>query len=598
MWEEAMKTVLGSPSRLGAGIGCALIWLVLATPWTPTARVWATVPATTLGELAYIQDGDIWVRGLPDGEPRRITEDGANSSPHWSPSGHWLAFRKGDQAWLTGDRPGKWWQIGEGTAVRSFAWSPTDDRLAYVTDAGELRLINVTASSGADPTAQPSSVPAPGPLNRLAWSPDGQWLAFDVTQETQPGAPPQRMASLWRVRADGSGAEEVYATQNPAQDGLVVAGWSPDGESILFWPDPQFSASVLADGVPLNSIAATGGQPREVAPAMLLHQAYLAPAPKGNLLAVVGGAGRETWTDKHIVIVDLNHHTQRAVTGPKLAAADPAFSPDATRLAYVLAPDAGPVGGGEAAKISAAQRHIWIAAVDGSNPRQLTNETDFRDERPLWSADGRHILFARIDPEGRATIWLMPADGGPARPMVDELTPGSDWFGYYGYVEWANLFDWWRGAPDQRALARAEAVASWPTYSDATYHVSLQYPDRWQSREDFGGVRYEGSDGFFGFSAAGGEGATLDAVADLEAHQTARPYGSQPEITPTEVQGQPARLIMPSGDQATDMRGQAALIVAYPQPMTIQGGRYLFLVLHADQSHIQDLSATLRWLAP
>ena len=29
-----------------------------------------------LGRLAYVQDGDIWVKSLPDGEPERLTEDG------------------------------------------------------------------------------------------------------------------------------------------------------------------------------------------------------------------------------------------------------------------------------------------------------------------------------------------------------------------------------------------------------------------------------------------------------------------------------------------------------------------------------------------
>ena len=50
---------------------------------------------------------------LPDGAPQRITDDGVNSEPLWSPSGRWLAFRKLDsQLWLyslaTGRRPTSW----------------------------------------------------------------------------------------------------------------------------------------------------------------------------------------------------------------------------------------------------------------------------------------------------------------------------------------------------------------------------------------------------------------------------------------------------------------------------------------------------------
>ncbi len=585
-----MRSLLDWSSRLSL----ALLCLLIAVSLNPAS---AATPADEMGKLAYIQDGDVWARNLPDGEPRRLTEDGSHTTPRWSPSAHWLASRQGQQLWLTGDPPAQHWAINSGADVGAFSWSPTEDRLAYVA-AGELRLINAGAAGGADPTASPVSIPVAGQVYRLAWSPDGQWLAYDATQITAAGEPPQRTAGLWRVRSNGSGVTSVYSIGPEADNGLVLADWSPDGKSVLFWPDPYFSASILADGVPLHAVPAEGGEPREIAPAMLLHPSFLAATLHGDRLALVVGAGRETWTNKRLLVVDLDTDAQHIITSPETAVTQPRFSPDGERLAYVSAPDAGPVGGGEAAKVNAAQRHIWVVQVNGSGPRQLTNEAPFRDERPLWSADGTQILFARIDLEGRATIWLAPAEGGPARPVVDELTPAPDWFGYYGYIDWGSLFDWWRGSPDQQALARAAAVAGWPTYSDAAYGISLQYPDGWKSRADYGGVRYEGPDGFFSLNASSGQGKTLDAVTELEAHQQLQPYGSNPEITAVEVQGRPARLILPSSDQSPEMQGQAALVVEYPQPITLEGAHYRFLILYADQKHIQDISSTLHWLTP
>ncbi len=70
----------------------------------------------------------------------------------------------------------------------------------------------------------------------------------------------------------------------------------------------------------------------------------------------------------------------------------------------------------------------------------------YRDERPLWSADSSHILFARLDQKGRASLWLIRNDGSELQPVVDELIPAVEWFDYYGYINWDGYFAWWPGA--------------------------------------------------------------------------------------------------------------------------------------------------------
>src|SRR5262245_29031716 len=59
----------------------------------PTAEPPAQPP--TLGTLAYVQEGDVWVRALPDGLVRRLTTSGDASAPRWSPSGEWLSYCAG-----------------------------------------------------------------------------------------------------------------------------------------------------------------------------------------------------------------------------------------------------------------------------------------------------------------------------------------------------------------------------------------------------------------------------------------------------------------------------------------------------------------------
>jgi Tol biopolymer transport system component len=91
------------------------------------------------------------------------------------------------------------------------------------------------------------------------------------------------------------------------------------------------------------------------------------------------------------------------------------------------------------------QRRIWVANAFGdTQPRRLT-EAAYRDERPLWSADGNYLLFARLDAKGVTSLWIISADGGLARRIVDELTPAPDPLEASGHIEWPVYFDWWRG---------------------------------------------------------------------------------------------------------------------------------------------------------
>ncbi len=102
------------------------------------------------------------------------------------------------------------------------------------------------------------------------------------------------------------------------------------------------------------------------------------------------------------------------------------------------------------ARLGMMKRRIWVVNVQGeTQPQQLTDDPAYRDERPLWSADGSHLLFVRLDAKDQASPWLIPAGGGDPHRVVDELTPlpgpAPGRFGYYGHVEWDQLFDWWRG---------------------------------------------------------------------------------------------------------------------------------------------------------
>ncbi|MGH2363473.1 MAG: TolB family protein, partial [Chloroflexota bacterium] len=123
----------------------------------------------------------------------------------------------------------------------------------------------------------------------------------------------------------------------------------------------------------------------------------------------------------------------------------PAWSPAGREIAFTRAPATVYDGGANGAERHVSQRTIWLMAPDGSAKRQLTKGDGLRDEHPEWSADGTWLLFARFqgkEPE----LWLIRADGSSPTRVVTGLPSGPDdrnYYGYYGYVDWPSLYDWW-----------------------------------------------------------------------------------------------------------------------------------------------------------
>ena len=106
------------------------------------------------------------------------------------------------------------------------------------------------------------------------------------------------------------------------------------------------------------------------------------------------------------------------------------------------------------------------------------------------------------------------------------------------------------------------------THSAPVFGIAVQLPPDWLPQEGYD-QRYAGTDGFFQLSAISGEGLTIDEAAENEAQHALQPYGSAPTIESLQVQGQDARLILPSADQPAQMEGQAGLVIKALQPVEI-----------------------------
>jgi len=146
--------------------------------------------------------------------------------PRFSPDGKWIAFAS--------DRDGNFdiWIIPAGAAggAEQFTSSPEDDLSpTWSPDGRKIALCRRSPDHGwtlwiLDRSDQ--SVVELGPGLLPAWSPTGEWIAFQKPSEREP-----HWFGLWIIRPDGSEVRQVVAGDG---FGAMAPSWSPEGHSIAF----------------------------------------------------------------------------------------------------------------------------------------------------------------------------------------------------------------------------------------------------------------------------------------------------------------------------------------------------------------------------
>lgn len=409
---------------------------------------------TPAGQLAYVHNSHLWIKSLPNGEPRQITR-GPAVSPRWSASGLWLLFNQDKSNFVVsanGDTQQRL-PIESGQAQ----WSPTKDEIAYSSPQG-LNIATVERSG-----LRTRLIMSDPNICGFVWNQDGSRLAVAVALN--------RSTRLWTVDDQGLQAKEIPVkrfeqartviqpngqrqVQSPEFElgGVTFAGWSADNQWIFVWPNPGYSESIAADGLSLIAIPADGGVVEFLLKALsdstvLRYPDFVALSARATEILVTAGGNREAWTNKRLTRVDPATGKLSILTDKNVAVSSSAWSPDGSLIASVLGPDNGGLGGGDAVKRTLAQRHIWVMNADGQRLRQLTSDTPYRDEYPLWSRDGLTIVFVRLDQQNKASVWNIDVQNGSVQKLVEQIggpaQPDSG-FGYYGHTDWSRYLSWSR----------------------------------------------------------------------------------------------------------------------------------------------------------
>ncbi len=270
--------------------------------------------------------------------------------------------------------------------VQTYAASADARRVAVAVATGDsVRLALVDTRTA---TLQPLHAAARGTVYSLAWSPDGPGLAFGFYAGPPPSGDERTGPGGIRLAdARGGGIRDAGCSSS-----TIVHRWLPDGRL------------AVSDGRNLYVVERDGCATRSTVDARRMHE--LTIAPDGRRMAYLHrelryDAGRRAYVpDSTLMLAGLDGSEAVEVAGDRYRAHRPAWSPDATVLAFDVAAPEGP---GRLVSLydRDTQQATYLVPPDPGHTAS--------DVRPLWSPGGTRLAFTR-------------REGETAHPMVYTFT--------------------------------------------------------------------------------------------------------------------------------------------------------------------------------
>lgn len=148
--------------------------------------------------------------------------------------------------------------------------------------------------------------------------------------------------------------------------------------------------------------------------------------------------------------------------------------------------------------------------------------------------------------------------------------------------------------PKHQSYRRKERDEKYKRYSSDLYKISFEYPKEWVAHKNYS-ERYEGENGFFEVAEIKALGRTIEEVAHQEIDTPIKPYGQNPKIEKLTLDGQPARLILPSEDQNKIFEREVGLIVENKAPVKEGIEVYNYTIIWSDRDTIEHIIDTFRF---
>jgi len=212
--------------------------------------------------------------------------------------------------------------------------------------------------------------------------------------------------NIYVVNPDGSYGERL--TDAPEGRGAWVPSFSPDCSRIVF-------ASNMEDGGPADIYVMNADGTRQRR--LTRSEAYdYSPrfSPDGSAVFFL----RTTEEGWNLWLMDPDGSNQRRLLPDAQETFGHSLSPDRRRFLFLATRPGAPRLGMQPV-VNTGGADIYVADVDGSNPRPLTTVRDTTVGNLVgpWSHDGTRIAYA-TNRDGNWEVWLMNADGSDQRQLT------------------------------------------------------------------------------------------------------------------------------------------------------------------------------------
>ncbi|HEY2012515.1 MAG TPA: protein kinase, partial [Bryobacteraceae bacterium] len=330
------------------------------------------------------------------------------------------------------------------------AWSPDGASIAFLRkppNSGLAEIFIVPASGGPERKVASISFALFDTDASLAWTPDGKWLiapSHETEREpvglflisaasgtmlrlTRPPpdqsdlapaiAPDGRMLAF--MRAHSESVHSIYLL--PLTSAFLSAGepqplpgfpnlrvgspqWTPDGKDLLFAANPNTGMAIWRTRVP-----ASGEVPQAPWRETFAERSFrirIGP-PSGaahRLMYSREIQERNLWRVPLGIPAGASRPQRLGVPGKSNSGAR--ISPDGSRIVFE--------------SMRTGSTEIWVANIDATKSRQLTDFGGPVTGSPSWSPDGRRIAFDSRA-EGRPHIYVIPAEGGRPKRITEAL---------------------------------------------------------------------------------------------------------------------------------------------------------------------------------